>query len=371
MDWSNERYVRYYVRDTVTYATWPWEAQALMGVLMRKLDRSGVLDTGDHDPVDAVCALYPRWPREVVEAGLNAMLRTGTVRHEGDRLLMTKFQPAQEAKQTDAQRKREERARARDRNRSVTKRDTSSNDGRNVQIGTEPSQIVTPYRAVLNQPTSTEPPQTPPSGGALDAPRIAREGDRHGVETASPSQGVQIADAEHTQGVSGAIPPRRVAARRVRRRSGEMTNDERDALTRVIDHLNEMVERFDPDRRGFSVNKTNAPEILARLREGATIDELCEVLDARVWLAERESDLDKRAAEVGKLNPTTPFRRSNWAWSQGLVRRMAVSGQKPLNGQKRKVKHDDITGAPYFVDQGQRRACDEQGRLPGEEGHVG
>ena len=43
MDWANERYVRLYTRDTVTWKMWPWEARAIFPLLMRKVDRAGVL----------------------------------------------------------------------------------------------------------------------------------------------------------------------------------------------------------------------------------------------------------------------------------------------------------------------------------------
>ena len=48
MDWSNERYVRVYTRDTTTWKILSWEARALLQFLIRKVDRSGVVDTGRH-----------------------------------------------------------------------------------------------------------------------------------------------------------------------------------------------------------------------------------------------------------------------------------------------------------------------------------
>lgn len=111
MDYTNERWVKLYVRATVTWHTWPWEAQALFPQLLRVVDRAGVLDVGDHDPVDALSAYLPRWPREVLEVGLAGLCKTGTVELEGERALMPRFLAAQEAKTSDAQRSRSYRSR--------------------------------------------------------------------------------------------------------------------------------------------------------------------------------------------------------------------------------------------------------------------
>lgn len=48
MNWSDERYVKLYERDTLT---WPWQAKCVFALLLRKVDRSGVLDTGRSDTI--------------------------------------------------------------------------------------------------------------------------------------------------------------------------------------------------------------------------------------------------------------------------------------------------------------------------------
>jgi hypothetical protein len=48
MDWENERYVRVYTRDTIDWVALGWEAQSLFLLLIRKVDRSGVLEIGKH-----------------------------------------------------------------------------------------------------------------------------------------------------------------------------------------------------------------------------------------------------------------------------------------------------------------------------------
>ena len=61
---------------------------------------------------------------------------------------------------------------------------------------------------------------------------------------------------------------------------------------------------------------------------------------------------------------------SAWAKKryQAVMSKIDAGSKTPTNGQRR-VKHDDITGTPYFMDRGSRRQCDEQGRIPGEEGY--
>lgn len=116
MDWSNERYVRVYTRDTVNWKLWSWHARALWLLLMRKLDRAGVLDIGRHGVRGVAAAV--EMPLEVVEPALAEILRDGTIEVRGDgseaALVAPRFMDAQDANQTDAQRKRESRARRRD-----------------------------------------------------------------------------------------------------------------------------------------------------------------------------------------------------------------------------------------------------------------
>ncbi len=122
MDWSNERYVRVYTRDTVTWQLLSWQAQGLLLCLLRKVDRAGVLDIGAHAPERAVAAVTG-WPLEVVEAALPELLKAGPVEVSNGALVYPNYIAANEAKQSDAQRSRESRARRRDRARSQERGD--------------------------------------------------------------------------------------------------------------------------------------------------------------------------------------------------------------------------------------------------------
>lgn len=124
MDWSNERYVRLYTRDTTTWKMLDWRARTVLLHLLRKVDRSGVLDVGA-DGIDGVVAML-ELPAEVAEPGIAQLVRRGVVMHNeaAGEYTLPKFIEAQEAVQSDAHRARESRARRRDRSLSgVTIRD--------------------------------------------------------------------------------------------------------------------------------------------------------------------------------------------------------------------------------------------------------
>lgn len=125
MDWSNERYVRLYTRDTVDWLALSWQARALFAMLLRKVDRAGVIDLGRHGVKGLAVAVG--MPTDVVGPALAELLEDGCIEQHGTRLVMPNFLDAQEAAQSDAQRARESRANRRDRSR-VTKPDAGVTD---------------------------------------------------------------------------------------------------------------------------------------------------------------------------------------------------------------------------------------------------
>ena len=48
MRWEDERYVRLYTRDSVDWLMLSLEAQGLLALILRKLDRAGILPLGKH-----------------------------------------------------------------------------------------------------------------------------------------------------------------------------------------------------------------------------------------------------------------------------------------------------------------------------------
>ncbi len=148
MDWSNERYVRLYVRETTTFRSLRWEAQALLPQLLRIVDRAGVLDIGELDPAAAMQLYLQRWPPDVISVGIADLLSRGVIEHRGGSLLWPTFLEAQEAVKSDAQRARESREKRRV---AVTKRDAS------VTERTGASRAVTPATPSQAERSATEP----------------------------------------------------------------------------------------------------------------------------------------------------------------------------------------------------------------------
>jgi hypothetical protein len=114
MRWQDERYVRFYTRNTPEWCVLPWQARGLMGLLLREVDRAGILELGKLG-LRAV-AVAVRAPWEEVEAPLGKLLEDGMVVYREDLrlLVIPNFVEAQEANQSDKARKRTERERARD-----------------------------------------------------------------------------------------------------------------------------------------------------------------------------------------------------------------------------------------------------------------
>lgn len=138
MNWSDERYVRVYTRDTADWLALSFDAQALFLQLLRKVDRAGVLELGRHGLKAAAIAIGQAalWAR--LEPALVELLTDGCLVHNGNRIVVPNFVEAQEAKHSD--RLRQEQSREKRRFESVTQRDTES---RSVTIGHDLSQDVT------------------------------------------------------------------------------------------------------------------------------------------------------------------------------------------------------------------------------------
>lgn len=166
MDWSNERYVRLYTRDTIDWCLWPWQARAVFPLLLRKMDRSGFLAVGNHGA--AGIAELVRMPVDVVQVGLDSLVRDGCVTLRDGVVTMKNYVEAQESKASDALRAKNYRERAKlsspvtPRDEPVTKRDVSVTDRH------APSQTVTPSLAV----PSLAVPVFPASRAATDSQRV-------------------------------------------------------------------------------------------------------------------------------------------------------------------------------------------------------
>ncbi len=110
MNFEDERYVRVYTRKTVTTKLLGWDGRMCLYALLLEVDRAGVLDLEGLDPAEALAALADL-PLEHAQTGMAKLLTRKVVVVTDGVLFVPNFIRAQEAKQSDAQRQRESRAR--------------------------------------------------------------------------------------------------------------------------------------------------------------------------------------------------------------------------------------------------------------------
>lgn len=136
MDWSNEEYVRVYTRDTTTWKLLEWDGQCVLMQVLRRLDRSGVLELAGLQPWEAV-VIHCGAPSDVAMSGMGKCLARGVLIRNGDYLVAPKFREAQTASKSDKQRQKESREKRRTSaleptpppDSDVTKRDDSESHG--------------------------------------------------------------------------------------------------------------------------------------------------------------------------------------------------------------------------------------------------
>jgi len=133
VNFDDERFVKIFTRDTVTWKLLGWEGRCVLLMLLRKVDRAGCVDLASG--IEGL-ALLLDLPEEVTERGFAACLRRGCVTQRDDIAVVPNFVRAQDSRQTDRVRQAESRARRRDSGlvsqnvtdvaRTVTKRDEVS-----------------------------------------------------------------------------------------------------------------------------------------------------------------------------------------------------------------------------------------------------
>ena len=206
MRWEDERYVRIYTRDTPDWMAMEWQGRAVFYELSRKVDRSGFVPLGKSGTRGLAGLL--RMPVDVVEVGVSELLKDGCVEQVDGGLLIGNFIEAQEARQSDAARKRAQRERDRNEKRDgagyeesrdlgeqdetgqgVTKRDATS---RNVTECHEPSRAVTdghqesqPVTLSRTVPSRTVPGTCPPDARGRASARGEGEDDGEDPEPTS------------------------------------------------------------------------------------------------------------------------------------------------------------------------------------------
>jgi DNA-binding transcriptional ArsR family regulator len=168
LQWSDERYVRIYTRDTLDWSALSWDAQGLWTALNRKATRTGRIDLGRVGR-RGVAALVGRAElADRLGAALDELLADGCVRIEGSALVIPDFIEAQEAVSSGAKRMREHRERQREAEEEAasgaTPGDAPSPSGDETSPGDETSQNVT--RGYSTAQHGTEGTARPPGRGA-------------------------------------------------------------------------------------------------------------------------------------------------------------------------------------------------------------
>ena len=121
MDWSDERWVKVYTRDTASWKLLGWQARTVLLHMFRKVDRAGVIDDGGEGSDGLAAALD--LPPDVTCHGLSQLVTRGIVVSRGDQHVIPNFLAAQSATSSDAERQRKSRE---TRRASVTIRDGES-----------------------------------------------------------------------------------------------------------------------------------------------------------------------------------------------------------------------------------------------------
>lgn len=98
MDWSRERYVRLYTRNTGTWVLLSWQARCVLPLLMRSLDRAGRLALPGKAKPEAVIAKLLDVPVRVVKPGLEDLVAAGVIELTVSGVVMPNFAEAQECK---------------------------------------------------------------------------------------------------------------------------------------------------------------------------------------------------------------------------------------------------------------------------------
>jgi hypothetical protein len=111
MRWEDERWVKLFVRDTPDWLSLPWQSRALFPLLLRKADRAGQVALGrsGRAGLSALVSL----PVEVVSVGLPGLLEDGCVVQSGQLLTIRNFIEAQDTPMSSRHRQREYRENAR------------------------------------------------------------------------------------------------------------------------------------------------------------------------------------------------------------------------------------------------------------------
>ena len=322
MRFEDERYVRLFTRDTTTWKLLPWQAKCLLPLLLRKVDRAGIVEVGE-DAEEGVAALTDLPPSFVKEA-LPGLLARKVFVLNGEVLVMPNFPAAQEAKASDRARQAAKRERDRLAAMGVTQRDGAS---RGVTERHAESRGVTPSRAVLSRtdpsraaeeerargpgepaaaPAAPAAPPAPagppaPTPGPAAAPAAAARGP--GAAAPAPAPAPRARREGQQQAIPQTAPPAELGKPRSQEQR-RVVDRHRAAAAELLAELNAARRQVVPRAQAFGPTYENLGAIATRLDAGATPAEVRHVIAVAAG--------EVRAGGAARwFNPSTPF-TSNW-----------------------------------------------------------
>lgn len=287
MNFDDERFVKIFTRDTVTWKLLGWEGRCVLLMLLRKVDRAGCIDLASG--IEGL-ALLLDLPEDVTERGFAACLRRGCVTQREHIAVVPNFVRAQDSRQTDRVRQAESRARRRD-------------SGLVSQNVTDPTEAVT-KRDEVSQPVTPCHTASHDVTPRLDQTRLDQNKYSHvDSEPSQPEPKLEPQQAAESGHKSQSNAPCEEQSQAKPKRASAHTA----IATTLLGELSAARMRLNPKNRVYPPSPAHLREIERCLREGLTVDQLRNVI--LVWEA---------MVKAGKLSPDnfdslTPFRASNVA----------------------------------------------------------
>lgn len=359
--WEDERYVRLYTRDTVDWLGLSFEAQGLLALILRKVDRAGILQLGRHGKRGVAIALGHAGRWKVIEAALEELLQDGCVEVQGSILIFRNYMEAQEAAQSDRARQREHRARARECARAKEQLMREKGGLETSQPQAEACQNVEEEMSEENaDSTVTQENMIVPSKEseplATDSPPSFPENGHEVSQTVTPSLAVlslasqtNLAEFPPSALTSG-FPPGEARAsspfeldlpeqpvpecnlgRAENEKQKKVVKKHRNVALQVLSALNEARMRVVQNARAYKPSYTSLGFIAQRLDGGASFQDCLHVI--AVW----EQEIRGNPKAACWFNHVTPFRADKFA------EKLAVDPHKPSVG---KANHLHVKNRP-------------------------
>jgi hypothetical protein len=246
MHFADERYVRLYTRDTTTWKRLEHEGRCMTTLLLRKADRSGLLEIGDMPPAEAA-SLHTDSPVEFAAKGIAKMLELGVVEHREHCLVFPKYIEANETPKTDAARQRESRERRRDSAKSKSRESQNVTESHELSHGVTPSH--TESRAVT--------PSVPSVPSEPSKPPVPSEPSENARRREDPSSSGRSGSGRFEKPPVGDAPPELNDLPKAKSKSPWL---------RVLDLMAEALE-VHPNSMGLPTDHRNDLEVIAKAVE--------------------------------------------------------------------------------------------------------